>query len=351
METLAWMGDHLRLLDQTRLPLEEIYLDLFEYRQVAEAIRSMQVRGAPAIGCAAAYGVALAALRAGDAADEQAFRVHLERACAELRATRPTAVNLPWAIDRMRAVAAKHRSRRAVVAALVTEAAAIQTEDLEANRAIGRWGAALLPDVAAVLTHCNAGALATAGYGTALGIVRAAVESGKQIEVFADETRPLLQGARLTAWELTRDRVPATLIADSMAGYFLHAGRISCVIVGADRIAANGDVANKIGTYQVAVLAHENAVPFYVAAPMSTVDFSTADGGAITIEHRDAGEVRGFGGVQTAPATVRVENPAFDVTPNRYVTAIITERGVAYPPFAAALRAFQSAPDGRDLVR
>lgn len=337
MLTLAWQDDHLCLLDQTRLPREEIYLQLTDYRQVVEAIRSMRIRGAPAIGCAAAYGVALAARALYDC-DRTGFREGLDAACSELIATRPTAVNLTWAIERMRRVAAGEPEPRAAAALLLAEAIAIQEEDVAANRAMGRHGAPLIADGATVLTHCNAGALATAGYGTALGVVRAAVESGKRVQVYADETRPLLQGARLTAWELTRDGIPTTLLADTMAGHFLHSGRISCVIVGADRIAANGDTANKIGTYQVAVLAKENSVPFYVAAPFSTVDLTARDGRDIRIEQRAPDEVTSFGGARTAPEAVAVENPAFDVTPNRYITAIITERGVIHPPLAEGLQ-------------
>ena len=348
MHTLSWEIDHLTLLDQTRLPLEEVYVDLFDYREVCEAIRSMRVRGAPAIGCAAAYGVALAGL-ALRTASPATFAEGLTVACDELLATRPTAVNLRWAIRRMKAAAATNTEPSVAAARLLAEAQAIQDEDLSANRALGRHGAALLPDNATVLTHCNAGALAASGYGMALGVVRAAVEAGKQIRVYADETRPLLQGARLTAWELMRDGIPTTLIADTMAGHFLRLGRISCVIVGADRIAANGDVANKIGTYQVAVLAHENGVPFYVAAPSSTVDLETPDGDAIPIEQRSPDEVVCFAGVRTAPLGVNVENPAFDVTPSRYVTAIITERGVIRPPFHEGLRAL-NRPEPVDHV-
>jgi methylthioribose-1-phosphate isomerase len=338
METLAWVDDHLRLLDQTRLPGEEVYVDLHEYRQVAAAIRTMQIRGAPALGCAGAYGVALAA-RALEHLPPAEFQTALDAACEELIATRPTAVNLSWAIRRLQAVAGRHADPHDAAAALLDAALRVQEEDVRANRALGRWGQALLPDAATVLTHCNAGLLATAGYGTALGVIRAAVEAGKDVQVFADETRPLLQGARLTAWELAQDGIPTTLIADTMAGYFLRQGRITCVIVGADRIAANGDVINKIGTYQVAVLANENGVPFYVAAPTSTIDLDVANGDAVSIEQRSAEEVRGFAGVRTAPAGIAVENPAFDVTPQRYVSAIITERGIVRAPYTEHLAA------------
>jgi len=338
MQTLAWLGHSLRLLDQTRLPGEEVYLDLVDYRQVAEAIRSMRVRGAPALGCVAAFGVALAALALQETSAGE-YRRALAEAGAELIATRPTAVNITWAVDRMQRIAEATPAGRGAAARLVAEALTIQREDLDSNRTMGRLGAELLSDGCTVLTHCNAGALATSGYGTALGVIRAAVEAGKRVRVFADETRPLLQGARLTAWELTRDGIPTVLIADTMAGHFMRRGAIDCVVVGADRIAANGDVANKIGTYQVAVLAHENGIPFYVAAPFSTVDLATRDGDEIPIEERAASEVTGFAGVRTAPPGIEVQNPAFDVTPNRYVTAIITERGVIRPPFLEHLRA------------
>ncbi len=336
MQTVAWAGDRVRLLDQTRLPLDEVFLELRDYREVAAAIREMRVRGAPAIGVTAAFGMALAALEARQL-DRPAFDAALTAARSLLAATRPTAVNLFWALERMATLAASAASVSDAVEALVAEAQAIQAEDLAANRRLGRFGAELLPQRATVLTHCNAGALATAGYGTALGVVRAAVEAGKQIEVFADETRPLLQGARLTAWELQQNGIPTTLIADTMAGHFMSRGAIDCVVVGADRIAANGDVANKIGTYQVAVLAKEHGLPFYVAAPWSTVDLAIASGAEIPIEERAPEEVTSFGGRRTAPAGIAVRNPAFDVTPARYVTAIITERGVARPPLGEAL--------------
>jgi len=336
METVAWRNDRVVLLDQTRLPLEEIYLELPDFHAVAEAIRTMRVRGAPAIGVTAAYGVALAALALRDKPRE-AFLAGLDDARRELAATRPTAVNLFWALARMEAVAERAHDVSAAVAALVAEAQAIHAEDVEGNKRLGRLGAALLPQRATVLTHCNAGALATAGYGTALGVIRAAREAGKQISVFADETRPLLQGARLTAWELQRDGIPTTLIADTMAGHFMRRGEIDCVIVGADRIAANGDTANKIGTYQVAVLAKEHGLPFYVAAPWSTVDLATPNGDAITIEERSHEEVTGFGGRRTAPEGIAVRNPAFDVTPAAYISAIITDRGVAKGPYEQSL--------------
>jgi len=347
MHTLAWQGDHLSLLDQTQLPGKEVYLDLRDYREVADAIRSMRVRGAPALGCAAAYGVALAAtaLRMEPA---ERFRAGLEDSCRELVATRPTAVNIAWAVHRMQAAIAGVAEPRAAVDRLIAEALAIQDEDVRGNREMGRLGAALLPEQCTVLTHCNAGALATSGYGTALGVIRAAIEAGKKVDVFADETRPLLQGARLTTWELTRDGIPTTLIADTMAGHFMRRGQINCVVVGADRIAANGDVANKIGTYQIAVLAHENGIPFYVAAPFSTVDLGTPDGDGIPIEERAPDEVTWFGGVRTAAAGVEVRNPAFDVTPNRYVSAIITQLGIVHQPYGGGLRAIEASAAARE---
>jgi methylthioribose-1-phosphate isomerase len=335
VETIQWTDAGVVMIDQTRLPREEEYVTCRDYREVAEAIRSMVIRGAPAIGVAAAMGVALGVLHADPAHLDAEF----ETICATLAATRPTAVNLFWAIDRMkrlyegiRACPIDEIRRR-----LVEEARQTRLEDIAINEAIGRHGAPLVPDGKTVLTHCNAGALATAGYGTALGVVRAAVASGKHIDVFADETRPFLQGARLTVWELQHDGIAATLITDNMAGHFLKSGRIGCVVVGADRIAANGDVANKIGTYTVAVLARENGVPFYVAAPISTLDLSLPSGDGIPIEQRPAAEVTHVFGVQVAPAGVRVENPAFDVTPHRYVNAIVTERGVARAPYIESL--------------
>jgi methylthioribose-1-phosphate isomerase len=344
LKTLAWQDDRLRLLDQTRLPLEETYLDIDDYRDVAEAIRSMRVRGAPALGCAAAYGMALAAMELREAPRLE-FQTGMHRAATELIATRPTAVNIAWAVARVRKAIEGIEEPRAAAERLVREAIAIQDEDLRNNREMGRLGAQLLPDSCTVLTHCNAGALATSGFGTALGVIRAAVEAGKDVRVYADETRPLLQGARLTSWELNRDGIPTTLIADTMAGYFMRQGAIDCVVVGADRIAANGDVANKIGTYQVAILANAHGIPFYVAAPLSTVDLSTPSGDGIQIEERDGSEVRGFGGTQTAPSEVVVRNPAFDVTPSRYISAIVTERGVVRSPFETGLRALAAGTE------
>jgi len=332
IETIQWTDSGVVMIDQTRLPREELYVTCTGYEQVADAIRSMIIRGAPAIGVAAAMGVALG-MQQAESVDE------FEQICATLAATRPTAVNLFWAIERMRRVYAEvfGQSIDQVRARLIAEAIEIRREDIAINECIGRNGAPLVPEGKTVLTHCNAGALATAGYGTALGVIRAAIASGKTLDVFADETRPFLQGARLTAWELQHDNIPTTLITDNMAGYFLHSGRIGCVIVGADRIAANGDVANKIGTYSLAVLAKENEVPFYVAAPISTLDLTLASGREIPIEQRAAREVTHVHGVPVAPEGTAVENPAFDVTPNRYVTAIITERGVARAPYQESL--------------
>jgi methylthioribose-1-phosphate isomerase len=330
VETIQWTDEGVVMIDQRRLPREEIYVTCRTYQEVADAIKSMVIRGAPAIGVAAAMGVAL-----GVAAGED-----FEQVCDTLARTRPTAVNLFWAIDRMKSLYASLAGRPSseIAARLIDEAKQIRLEDIAICQAIGRNGAALVPDNKTVLTHCNAGALATAGYGTALGVIRAAVSDGKRVDVFADETRPFLQGARLTAWELQQDRIPTTLITDNMAGYFLRSGRIGCVIVGADRIAANGDVANKVGTYPVAVLAHENNVPFYVAAPVSTLDLTLESGDQIPIEQRPADEVTHVFGVAVAPDAVRVENPAFDVTPAKYVSAIITERGVARAPYNESLR-------------
>jgi len=314
------------MIDQRKLPRQEVFVTCRTYLDVAEAIRNMTIRGAPAIGVAAAMGVAL-----GAAAGED-----FEVVCKTLAATRPTAVNLFWAIDRMRRL---HAGLNGDVAKLIAEAQQIRLEDIAICEAIGRNGADLVPAGKTVLTHCNAGALATAGYGTALGVIRAAHAAGKRIDVYADETRPFLQGARLTAWELQQDSIPVKLITDNMAGHFLHSGRIGCVVVGADRIAANGDVANKIGTYSLAVLAKENGVPFYVAAPVSTLDLSLSSGDLIPIEQRSREEVTHVFGTPIAPENIEVENPAFDVTPARYVTAIITERGVARPPYSESLRA------------
>jgi methylthioribose-1-phosphate isomerase len=341
IKTLEWTETGVVMIDQRRLPTEELYPLFRSYEEVAWAIKEMVVRGAPAIGVAAAMGVALGA-RDTRTEDPQEFEQAFNRICAVLAATRPTAVNLFWAIERMRKLYTTLKSEGALLTKirfrLIEEANRMHDEDIAANRAMGRHGAELLPDGATVLTHCNAGALATAGYGTALGVIRAAVEAGKRIAVYADETRPFLQGARLTAWELHKDHIPVTLITDNMAGHFMKAGQVDCIIVGADRIAANGDVANKIGTYSVAVLAKENNLPFYVAAPISTLDLSIPDGEHIPIEERAALEVTHVKDVQLAPEGVQIANPAFDVTPNRYVAAIITERGVARAPYQESLQ-------------
>jgi methylthioribose-1-phosphate isomerase len=334
IETIEWTRDGVVMIDQTRLPRETVFVTCRNYVEVADAIRSMIIRGAPAIGVAAAMGVALGALHSNN------LDAEMPVICKTLASTRPTAVNLFWAIERMKQVyaSAQHLELGEIRARLISEAQRVREEDIAINQAIGRNGAPLVPDGKTVLTHCNAGALATAGFGTALGVIRAAVEMGKKIDVFADETRPFLQGARLTAWELQRDGIRTTLITDSMAGHFLKSGRIGCVVVGADRIAGNGDVANKVGTYGVAVLAKENGVPFYVAAPVSTLDLSLASGDEIPIEERSANEVTHLQGVPIAPDNIPVANPAFDVTPNRYISAIITERGVARAPYAGSLR-------------
>jgi len=324
------------MIDQTKLPLTEEYVTCRNYHEVATAIRDMIIRGAPAIGVAAAMGVAIGVEQASpDNLDAEFAEI-----CSTLAATRPTAVNLFWAIDRMKRVYATVREWPIdeIRARLVDEAKLMHEEDIAINRAIGSHGAPLVPDHKTVLTHCNAGALATAGYGTALGVIRAAREMGKSIDVFADETRPFLQGARLTVWELQQDGIPTTLITDNMAGHFMKAGRIGCVVVGADRIAANGDVANKVGTYSVAVLAKENGVPFYVAAPISTLDLTLESGDQIPIEERSAAEVTHVFGHQVAPEGTTVKNPAFDVTPSRYVSGIITEKGVARAPYEISLK-------------
>lgn len=320
MDAIRWEGNTLYLLDQTKLPVTEVWLAYHDWRAVAEAIRTMVVRGAPAIGISAAYAYALAALAGGD----------LGQAKAGLAASRPTAVNLFWALERMERKASAYGGSSD---ALIAEAKAIHAEDVAMCRAMGAYGAAVVPEHARILTHCNAGALATGGYGTALGVIRAAHEQGKVEMVYADETRPLLQGARLTAYELVADRIPATLIADNMAAALMAKGAIDLVVVGCDRMAANGDFANKIGTYSVAVNARYHGVPFYTALPSSTIDLSLSDGSQIPIEERDKDEVRALGGVQTAPAGVEVYNPAFDVTPHTLLTGVITERGIVYPPF------------------
>jgi methylthioribose-1-phosphate isomerase len=331
-----------RMIDQRELPRAEVWLELESPEEVVEAIRSMVVRGAPAIGVAAAFGMALAATQAAEACGVDLDR-RLEQVGRALEQARPTAVNLRWAVERMRAELVASRQAgaddAAVAARLEHVARELHAEDVAACIALGRHGAALVPAAATVLTHCNAGALATAGYGTALGVVRSAIEQGKRVRVLVDETRPFLQGARLTAWELMRDGIDTTLITDNSAGALMAAREVDLVVVGADRVAANGDTANKIGTYTVAVLARENGVPFYVAAPTSTIDLDCPDGASIPIEERDPREVTELWGVRVAPAGVRVRNPAFDVTPAHYIAAIVTERGIARAPYLDSLRA------------
>ena len=338
LPTIAWRGRSVIMIDQRKLPGQETYVRCSTYIQVAQAIEKMVIRGAPAIGIAAAYGLALGAM-ALTAGTGRSLDRDFEKIYQRLERTRPTARNLFWALERMKAVyeSARQHGLRAIRTALLEEAKAIEREDSVTNRAIGRHGQALLRDGWTILTHCNAGGLATAEYGTALGVIRAAVAEGKRVRVFADETRPFLQGARLTVWELDKDGVPVVLITDSMAGWFLRRGDVDAVVVGADRIARNGDTANKIGTYSLAVLAKENSVPFYVAAPMSTVDPTIADGGGIPIEERSPDEVREVGGRLVTLPFIEVRNPAFDVTPAAYITAIVTERGVCRPPFQKSL--------------
>lgn len=343
IKTVEWTNEGVRMIDQRLLPLEETYLTLRSYEEVAEAIKIMVVRGAPAIGVSAAMGLALGAKQSvgssvADLEDDFSYM------CEVMSKTRPTAVNLFWAIERMRRAFHREKGRnrnvQEIKASLVDEALSIFQEDIDANRLIGRYGAPLIPDGATVLTHCNAGALATAGdYGTALGVIRGARDAGKRVAVIADETRPFLQGLRLTAWELAKDNIPVTVITDNMAGHIMKSGKVDCVVVGADRIAANGDTANKIGTYMVAVLAKQNSIPFYVAAPISTIDLSLSAGDQIPIEERDAREVTHIGGHQVGPPGVAVHNPAFDVTPNEFISAIITEKGVARAPYTESLQA------------
>jgi methylthioribose-1-phosphate isomerase len=338
--TLEWTDAGVVLLDQRKLPTEEVYPVFRTYREVAQAIKDMVVRGAPAIGVTAAMGAALG-VKQIETTDATEFERQFLSICEVLVATRPTAVNLFWAIERMKKVFYENFNRGdldLIKKALEIEARRMHEEDIDLNRRMGSLGANLIPASAKVLTHCNAGALATAGYGTALGVIRAAVEQGKSLQVFVDETRPFLQGARLTAWELKKDNIPVTLITDNMAGHFMKAGKVDCIIVGADRIAANGDVANKIGTYSVAVLAKENSIPFYVAAPISTLDLNIPNGDHIPIEQRSPQEVTHIKEIAIAPEGIDVANPAFDVTPNRYVTAIITERGIAKAPYSDSLR-------------
>ena len=336
VRTLEWSEGKLRLLDQTRLPLEQTVLELGDYREVVQVIREMRVRGAPAIGVAAAYAVAMAA-RDIPSEDHRDFLDSLGEAGREVASARPTAVNISWAVQRMLKVAEGEPDMGGIRERLLAEAERIHAEDEEINRRLGQHGEELVPDGGSVLTHCNAGALATTGYGTALGVIRAGWEGGKRFQVFATETRPFLQGARLTAWELVQMGIPASLIVDSGAGLLMQRGEVDCVIVGADRIAANGDVANKIGTYTLAVLARENGIPFYVAAPTSTVDLTIPSGDDIPIEERSPDEVTRFAGVRTAPEGIGVRNPAFDVTPHRYVAAIVTEAGIVREPYTENL--------------
>ena len=347
IKTVEWTNEGVRMIDQRLLPTEEKYLTLRSYEEVAEAIKKMVVRGAPAIGISAAFGLALGAKQSvgtsvADLEDDFSYM------CDVMSKTRPTAVNLFWAIERMRDAFNREKARtqntEEIKTNLVTEALNIFREDIDANRSIGHFGAPLIPDGATVLTHCNAGALATAGdYGTALGVIRGARDAGKRVAVIADETRPFLQGLRLTAWELAKDNIPVTVITDGMAGHVMKGGKVDCVVVGADRIAANGDTANKIGTYMVAVLAKENNVPFYVAAPITTLDLSLSSGDQIPIEERDTREVTHIGTHQLGPEGVAVHNPAFDVTPNEFISAIITDRGVARAPYVVSLQALAGA--------
>lgn len=339
IKTIEWVNGKVKMIDQTKLPLKEEVLECGDYFEVADAIKNMKIRGAPAIGIAAAFGVVLGVMNS-QAQNTKELLQEVEKACQTLSESRSTAVNLFWALKRMKnkATASSTLNVLGVKKVLEREAILILEEDADINHKIGKNGTSLIDDGDTILTHCNAGALATAAYGTALGVVRAAVEAGKRVRVFVGETRPLLQGARLTAWELQRDEIPLTLISDNMAGYFMYQGRIDKVLVGADRIAANGDTANKIGTYSLAVLAKEHKIPFYVAAPVSTLDLSISSGKEILIEERPAAEITFIQGVRIAPDGVDVANPAFDVTPNQYISAIITEKGIVWPPFDTGLR-------------
>jgi methylthioribose-1-phosphate isomerase len=339
MRTIEWDDGVVKMIDQRKLPGELVIVEFTSYREVARAIKEMTVRGAPAIGAAAAFGLALCA-RGSQAKTRAELLAHLEEAADALQKTRPTAVNLSWALERMLEQARKARYTQVeqIVNALVAEAQRIADEDVEVNQRMAAHGAELIEDGYNILTHCNTGALATVDYGTALGVIRTAHEQGKRVHVWVDETRPRLQGARLTTWELMHYGIPMTLIADNAAGHLMRTGQVDIVLVGADRVAANGDVANKIGTYKLAVLARENGVPFYSVCPTSTVDLSLPSGEHITIEERDPTEVTHIGGVGIAPEGVSVYNPAFDVTPHRYVTGIVTENGIVYPPFVAGLR-------------
>lgn len=336
LPTIEWDRDKVIMIDQRKLPEEEVYVECKDYSQVAEAIEKMVIRGAPAIGVAAAFGVALGMMKIGE---EEKRDEEFDLICRRLERTRPTARNLFWALERMKKIFEKSRNLDILrlKERLIQEALAIEREDIETNKKIGFWGKQLIKDGNSILTHCNAGALATAGYGTALGVIRAAVEEGRRIQVYADETRPLLQGARLTCWELEKENIPVILITDNMAGHLMWKGMISLVITGADRIARNGDTANKIGTYTVAVLAKEHGLPLYVAAPLATIDFNLGQGGQILIEERDPQEVKEVGGRSITLPQVKALNPAFDVTPAKYISAIITEKGIARPPYEISL--------------
>jgi methylthioribose-1-phosphate isomerase len=337
LPTIKWDNGKVIMIDQRKLPGEEVYVEATDFKQVAEAIETMVIRGAPAIGVAAAFGVALGVMAIGE---KKNLEERFDQIYRRLEKTRPTARNLFWALERMKRIffREKNRDLETLKKVLIQEALDIESEDIKTNKRIGYWGRTLVKEGQTILTHCNAGALATAGYGTALGVIRAAVEEGKTVQVYSDETRPFLQGARLTCWELEKENIPVVLIADNMAGYLMKKGEISLVITGADRIAQNGDTANKIGTYTVAVLAREHGLPFYVAAPMSTIDFTLRDGSLIPIEERDPDEVKWIGDLCLSPSRIEVRNPAFDVTPAEYITAIITENGIARPPYAKSLQ-------------
>jgi len=337
MKTIEWLDNRLKIIDQTKLPGSTEFIEITDYRDVVKAIKELKVRGAPAIGVAAGYGIALGAQEI-EADSSSAFRKNLDEILNAFAISRPTAINLFHTINRMKQVAEDTADLTKIAQALVNEAKQIHNEEIEATERLSKLGAELLDDGFTIMTHCNTGPLATAGYGTALGMIIAAKEKGKTVRVFATETRPLCQGARLTTWELLQEKIPTTLITDSMVGHFLNRGEVNCVIVGADRITANGDTANKIGTYNLAVLAAENNIPFYVAAPTSTIDLSLKSGMEIPIEERDAEEVTSLAGVYIAPKGIMVANPAFDVTPHRYITAIITENGVARAPFHSSIR-------------
>ncbi|UWG96149.1 S-methyl-5-thioribose-1-phosphate isomerase [Dehalobacter sp. DCM] len=335
MKALQWQGDHLLILNQTKLPFEEQYREAYSYTDVADAIKGMEVRGAPAIGAAAAFGYALGALKYQGHIDD--FKNTMEEVRSTLEGTRPTAVNLSWALNKMEDKFREYNDSQdieTIRTALVKEAEDIAEDDRRMNRLIGEYGNTVVPEKANILTHCNTGSLATVEYGTALGIIRAAHESGKKVHVYAGETRPFLQGARLTVWELVQDQIPMTLITDNMAGYLMQQGKIDMVVVGADRIATNGDTANKIGTYTLAVLAAAHDIPFYIAAPTTTIDLKISSGNEIPIEERDANEVRSIMGVKIVPDDVQVYNPSFDITPSKYISGIITEKGIVTAPYS-----------------